>query len=232
MQVRFNEKYQLIKKAEKGKDRLVDSILTNPNGPDFALFMQAKEIFDSKNKKQYVEACLLSSSDFKRISELLEIPEEVVKGYSDIFFNVIGYDRLSKLEVLEKTKDKDELALKTWTLHQGLDFIAWRLGKHVNISPTDGLNELFNTCMYKSKEALFNGNSSTASIESTKWVKLSLDIARLLKLWVVDADPAKKDMELAIREVVPSFRSIDELLAEAEQAERDSIENSEEGNEE
>jgi hypothetical protein len=70
---------------------------------------------------------------------------------------------------------------------------------------------MFSTCIFKSKEAMFNKNDSGASIESTKWVKLSIDIARLLKVWVIDSEGAKADLELALKEVMPNFKSIDDL---------------------
>lgn len=225
---RYNERQILIRKGERGKDSLVDEILDNPEGSQGKAYAKALEIFETKLKRRYVEATLLCGNNFLEMSGILEIEPEVLELYNKVFYNVVGLDRLTKLDIVDgaKAKDKDDFVLKTWALSQGTEFIAWRLGKVISISPVDGLTDLFNTCIYKSKEAMFNGNSSTASVESTKWVKLSVDIARLLKMWVIDSQEARKDIELAIKEVLPTFKSLDDLVVEAEE-----IENQQEINE-
>ena len=63
---------------------------------------------------------------------------------------------------------------------------------------------------------MFNSSSTDASRESTKWTKLSTDIARLLKMWVMDSNEAKKDLEIAIREVLPEFDGLDSVLENPE----------------
>jgi hypothetical protein len=210
----WNKRSYLLRKGFKGIDTLVDTILDNPEGPEALLYKEAIAINDNKIKRKWVEASLLTCNDYQRIASLLELDVNLVEIYSKVFYEVHDLDLLSKIELLEKPRDKDEIILKTWALHQGLSFIAWRLGKskQVDIVPNEGLVDLFNTCIYKSKEALFNGNSSTASVESTKWVKLSIEIARLLKLWILDSDSARKDIELAIKEVLPDFESLDDIL--------------------
>lgn len=209
-QSKINERQYLIYKGTKGKDELVDEILNNPDGPTGELYKLVKDYHENKLKRSYIEACLLASPDIDEIATLLEMDKAIIKMYYDIYYTVGGIDRLSKLELLD-VKDSDEAVMKIWALSQGLDFVRWRLGKKVNISPVDGLTDLFNTCLYKSKEAIFNRNDSGASRESTKWVKLSMDIARLLKLWVIDSSGARRDIEIALREVVPDFKSIDDL---------------------
>jgi hypothetical protein len=216
-----NARQILIRKEERGKDPLVDKILGEPDSPEAKLWPKCADIFDSRIKRGYVEACLMSTVNYDEISKLLEVPIEVLKLYEETCFDIKGYDRLSKVDLLDKEKDKDILVMKMWALHQGLDFVAWRLGKKVDISPLEGLTDMFTMCIYKSKEALFNSNSSSASVESTKWAKLSLDIARMLKVWVLDNDVARRDLELAIKEVVPEFRSLDDVLAEAERMARE-----------
>lgn len=199
-----------IRKRTLGADPLVDKILKDENGPEALLYAQAKRINESPLKKGYVESSLLTSDDLPVISELLEIPLPVIIMYRDVYYEVTGLDKLSKMELLD-CRDKNEANLKVWALSQGLQFIAWRMGKQINISPVDGLQDLFTTCIYKAKEAMFNGNISEASKESTKWTKLSMDIARLLKLWVLDSAAAKKDIELALQEVIPDFQGLDSL---------------------
>ena len=209
-----NKKYKLFKVGELGHDSRVDEVLSNPDGDLATLFKKAEAIHLNKLKKGYVEACFICSSDMEKISGILEIPQDILETYREFFFDTLDWDRLSKVEHIESLPDrsKNEMMLKLWALNHGLDFIAWRLGKSIAISPVEGLQDLFNICMYKSKEAMFNGTASEASKESTKWVKLSTDISRLLKLWVMDSSAAKRDLEIAIRNVVPDFGSIDSII--------------------
>lgn len=209
-----NEVALLIGTGTLGSNELADKILQNPEGPEAVLYSKARRIHGSKTQKQYMEACLLCCNDYDKIAELLEIPVDVVRMYNDVYYNVKDLNRLEKLDVLDGEKvDVKESLLKTWALNQGIQFLAWRLGKPVDINPQLGLNELFSNCMYKSKEALFTGNAAEASKESTKWVKLSLDIARLLKLWQIESSAAaNRDLELAIKEIVPEFKSMSELV--------------------
>jgi hypothetical protein len=208
--MRVNQRELHIRNGVKGADPLVDLLLSETDCPERAAYLKAIPIKESKLKKGYVEAALLCSDDFNAISHILEIPADVIEMYNHIFYDVIELDKLSKMELLD-VRDKTEAALKTWALSQGLSFLAWRMGKQVTISPVDGLVDLFTTCVYKSREAMFSGNASESSREATKWTKLSMDIARLLKLWTIDAGAAKKDLEIAIREVVPEFDGFESL---------------------
>jgi hypothetical protein len=69
---------------------------------------------------------------------------------------------------------------------------------------------------------MFNGAGTESGEQSIKWTKQSTDIARLLKVWVMDSASAKKDLEIAIREVVPEFEGLDELLRQDQEASEES----------
>lgn len=208
-----NARAILINKKTLGTDSLVDRILQEPEGTEAKLYARAKHINNNRLKKQYVEASLLASTDLEKISNLLEMPLDVVTMYKDIFYDTIDLDKLSKMDLLN-VSDQSEKLLKMWSLSQGLEFIQWRLGGKVLISPIEGLKDLFTTCIYKSKEAMFNGNASEASKESTKYIKLAMDLARLLKVWVLDSDAARQDIELALQEINPEFGSLADLETE------------------
>jgi hypothetical protein len=115
------------------------------------------------------------------------------------------------MEVIEDAKTPDEKGMKIWALSQGLDFVAWRLGKAVTINPTEGLQELFTLAVYKSKEALFSGNATESSKAATTWTKLSMDLARILKAWVSDSEAARSDIELALKSIDPDFQGFDSI---------------------
>lgn len=210
----FKKRAGLITNAKLGEDPLVDEILSAPEGSSGQLYVKALALHKNKLKKGYIESSLLCSTDLVQIASLLEMDINLLKLYHDIFFDVEGIDRLSKIDHIESLNDKSEAVLKMWAISHGLEFIKWRLGYRVTISPVEGLHDLFSTCIYKSKEAMFNNSSSESSKESVKWTKLSTDIARLLKLWVLDSSAAKKDLEIAIREVLPEFDGLDSLLEE------------------
>lgn len=204
---KLNEKDLHVRSGKKGFDPIVDKIIDNPDCEEAKLHRRGIELRDSKLRRSYMEACLLGSDDFDKIAEILELPVEFVKFYEEFFYNVSCLDRLERLELLEDETD----TLKLWALSQGLDFIAWRLGKPIKASPIVALQDLFNTCLYRSKEAMFNRNASEASREAIKWTKLSMDIARLLKLWTMDSEAARKDLELALEKVIPDFGDVSEL---------------------
>jgi hypothetical protein len=206
-------KYLLIKDKATGVDPLVDKILSDKeeDRETKLLYQKARSIYLSNTKKAYVEACFLASKDLKEISEVIEIPLEVLYVYSEIFFNVLDYDRLSLLEVVESCDNPEERGMRIWAMSQGMDFIRWRLGKAVIVNPVEGLQDLFTMCTYKAKEALFSGNATEGSKEGTKWSKLAIELARLLKMWTVDNDAIRKDLDLALASIEPDFAGFDNL---------------------
>ena len=207
-----NDRALLVNSKTIGADPLVDLILT-AGSPEGALFSKEIEIKNSPVKTMYVESCLLASLDYARIGDLLELPSDLIEMYKNTFYDVEGLDRLSKLELLA-VEDRQEHMLKVWALSQGLDFIAWRLGAKTTVSPIEGLQELFSTSMYKAKEACFSGNASEESKEAVKWTKISMDVARLLKAYTMDSNQARSDIQLALRDVVPEFEGLSDLMNE------------------
>ena len=147
----------------------------------------------------------------EKIHGVIEIPIDILEMYRDVFFNVVEHDKLSFLELVDQADSPEEKGMKIWALSQGLDFIAWRLGKAISINPVEGLQELFTLAIFKSKEALFSGNATEGSKEATKWTKLAMELARILKAWVMDSNAAKRDIELALMSVIPEFKGFDSL---------------------
>ena len=208
---------KLIKTGTRGVDPLVDHLLETPLPEETKLSIEC--IYKDKIQRMYVESCLLATSNLTEISEVLEIPESILMLYKDLYFDVTEMTKLQKLSVISSGKDPSEQQMKMWALSQGMDFIKWRIGKRVNVSPIEGLSALFSDSFYKSKEAFFNANASVASRESIRWVKQSVDIAKLLKAWVADSEEAMKDIEIALEQYIGdniTFPTMDELIEEEE----------------
>ena len=208
---------KLIKTGTRGVDPLVDHLLETPLPEETKLSIEC--IYKDKIQRMYVESCLLATSNLTEISEVLEIPESILMLYKDLYFDVTEMTKLQKLSVISSGKDPGEQQMKMWALSQGMEFIKWRIGKRVNVSPIEGLSALFSDSFYKSKEAFFNSNSSVASRESIRWVKQSVDIAKLLKAWVADSEEAMKDIEIALEQYIGdniTFPTMDELIEEEE----------------
>ena len=207
-----NERELLLKQKTKGVDDLVDRLLENPEDD---VFVHAQKLRSSSIMRNYVEACLVTGRSFGDIGEVLEIPAEVIELYAKIFYDIEDLNKLELLGIID-SEPKEFQTMKHWALSQGLEFIAWRLGKYGEVNAIEGLNSLFNDCFYKSKEAFFNSNSTTSSKESLKWMKMSMDIARLLRSWTTSsADDSKEEIIFALQEVVPEFEKIENLdLAE------------------
>lgn len=204
-----NARELLAKSKTIGADPFVDKVLTE-GSPEAVLYAKAKALRSSPLKKMYVEACLLASQDFERIAEITELDINVIVMYGLMFYDTVGLDKLSKMELLEVPERQEQL-LKLWALHQGLEFLAWRLGMKTEISPIQGLQELFSTAMYKAKEACFSGNATEESKAAAAWTKLSMDLARLLKAYTSDGNQAKKDLQLALEEVIPNFSGFPDM---------------------
>lgn len=175
-----------------------------------------KNLRESEFRSAYLEAALFSGEPLQKISELLEIPEEVVSEYQATYLPVSNGTKLERLEWIENemedSRTRRKATMKLWAMSSGLEFIRWRLGESTNTPPVAGMQQLFSICFYKAKEAMFSPSTSDEGKESQKWVKLSTDIARLIKLWVTDSDAARKDLDIALREINPEFESIDSLL--------------------
>ena len=210
----LDAKQKLIKKKTLGQDQRVDAIINETDPALVALYEKALVINKSDLKRGYVESALLAETDLQKISDLLEVPMDVLYVYEEIFFHVLNLDKLSKLEHIESVDDPQERQLKLWTLGQGLNFLSWRMGNKVNLSPIDGLQEMYSMASWKAKEAVYSSNASESSREAIKWTKMATDLARLLKVFVMDSGAARTELAIAIQEVVPDFIGLDSLLEE------------------
>lgn len=152
-------------------------------------------------QRSYVEACLLATNKLEEISDLLQIPMEILVEYERQVFPYGRHTRLAKLEYLESLSDGADRQLKLWAITQGFDFIKWRLGFKVEISPIDGMQTLYADCIFKAKEAFFNHNDTNSSKEALKWVGQSMFLAKIIKSWVADSKEAMKDIEIALQQL-------------------------------
>lgn len=211
----FDHRYKLWKASTEGADPLVDAILAGKVSKSELDMIEI--IYKDKIQRAFLEASLIASDDIEQVSTLLELPLATVMLYRDVYFDMVEVTRLQKLSHIERVKDGYEKGMKMWALAQGLQFVEWRFGNRVSISPVEGLSRLFSDCFYKSKEAYFNPNSAEASKEGIKWAKQATDIARLLKLWVTDGEEAMKDIEIALQKFTGDeiqFPSIEDLTDE------------------
>lgn len=211
----FPQRRHLLVKAKTfGTDPLVDAVLTkNEDGSESmaaSKYEAAKMLWLSPLKRNYVDAALIATEDLKEISETLDLPHDIVTVYRDFFFNVAGFNRLSKLALIEEY-DADGKDLLVWALASGLVFIRWRLGEAVTLNPIEGLKDLFSLSMWKAKEAAFSSSGSSASSEAQKWMSQAVTISRLLKMYLLDSGAAKKDIELALSSIAPNFGSFANL---------------------
>lgn len=183
------------------------------------------KIRGNKTRRSYVEAALLTGAPWDAVSSTLEIPEGYIELYATVFFDTRQMDRLDKVEAIDTCSDDHEKSLKLWAYTQGLNFLAWRLGKSVSISPVEGLSVLFSDSYFKAKEAFFTGNSSKSSQEALKWTKQTVEIGKLMKSWVNDSKEAVKDIEIALREITEEEMQFD-LLSELNLEEGEIVEDS------
>lgn len=159
----------------------------------------------------YLEASLLATDDINSIADLFGIPVLVIEEYEKELYPVRHLNRLQKLEMINRISAADEAELKRWAVTQGFDFVKWRLGFKVEMSPVDSMVSMYSDCYFKSKEAFYSGNTDEGSKEALKWVRQAAGLAQILKTWVVDSKEAKKDIELALAKVVIDSNTIANL---------------------
>ena len=186
---------KIIARGEKGVDPLADLFLEDPLTDDCK---EVRDICTNKIKRMYMEAALLSTEDVDKICKVFGFKTEVVELYEKAYFNVFGLSKLEKAWLVDGCDDAQEQNMKRWAFSQGIDFLAWRLGLKVELSPIEGMTSLYADCYYKAKEAFFNPNSSEASKEALKWTKQASELSRILKSWVTNNNEAMKDIEMAL----------------------------------
>ena len=180
-----------------GKDLLVDAILDGH--VDYTAVAESKDMYEDKLMKSYVEACLLATEDFEDISETLEVDKHVIMLYHDIYYSVHDLSRIRKTRHLSKIEDSDERNLKQWSMTNGMDFIKWRLGLSTKKSTVDSIAQLQSDAYFRSKEAFFSSNGTTASIEGLKWSRQAVILTKLLSdLTGDDLEDASEDLGLEL----------------------------------
>lgn len=188
---------KLLARGTKEADPIVDQLL---GGAFPELTAEATALYKDRTQRMYVESSLLATNDLAVVSKFLELDVALLELYRSLYFDVANYTKLQRMAYLDGIKDTAERNMKSWALTQGVRFLEWRFGNDVKISPVEGLTSIFSDCYYKSKEAFFNGNSSESSKEAAKWTKQAVEVARLLKSWVTDADEAMKDINIALEQ--------------------------------
>lgn len=196
----------LLTRNTRGKDPLVDSALDGYI--EATVLTEAKELNANPVTKLYVEACLLATTDFDEISEILEIEPYTIQIYHDIYYDVHSLNRVQKVDHISEIADGDESKLKQWSLVNGLDFVKWRLGIIPTLSAKDSLEGLMADAYYRSKEAFFNGNSSVASREARHWSKHASDLAKQLALINIEGEDAGDSLELALSKITEDNNDI------------------------
>lgn len=189
------EREGIIARGERGKDPLADLFLQ-----DTLSETQIKVLELVKNPvyRSYIEASLLATDDVQEISDLIGISYEVLALFRECFYPVTNLTKFEKVYLVELGSSVEDKNLKRWAVTQGMDFLAWRMGFKVEISPVEGMSSLYADCFFKAKEAFFNVNSTEASKEALKWAKQASDISRLLKSWVSNNKEASSEIEIAL----------------------------------
>jgi len=188
---------KLLARGTREADPIVDQLL---DGAFPEIVEAATVLYKDRTQRMYVESSLLATNDLEVISRFLELEVAVLDMYRSLYFDVAHFTKLQRMSYLDSVKEGPDRNMKSWALTQGVRFLEWRFGNDVRISPVEGLSAIFSDCYYKSKEAFFNGNSSEASKEAAKWTKQAVEVARLLKSWVTDANEAMKDINIALEQ--------------------------------
>jgi hypothetical protein len=101
-----NERSRLVRNSKKGVDSRADEVIDNPNGPQGKLYVKALVSWENRLRKSYIEAARMASDDVKLISSVVEIPADILETYYYFFFDIADWDRLDKIEHIERVGQK------------------------------------------------------------------------------------------------------------------------------
>jgi hypothetical protein len=144
-----------------------------------------------------LKAALITGESDDKLAEVLgKSKEQIAKARAD--FPACGYGRLDKLQYITEVENKSERVYLLWAYSNGLNFIKWKLGLIPDMDPVTAVKQLFTDTIMKSREAIYFSNTEEESKEATKWTALSVQLAKLLKSWVLDSEAAVHDLHIAL----------------------------------
>lgn len=203
----------LMCRRVRGKDHLVDAILDGY--VDDASLLEAKMIYEDKVVKAYVESCILATEDFTTMSNLLEIPENTLTLYHDLYYDIHSLSRIHKVEHIASLPDENERIRKQWAFSQGLEYVAWRMGQSAQLSVSETIQDLHSDAYYKSKEAFFSDSTSAIGQEALKWHKQTVLLSKMLTDLEIETDDVAASFELALNRITEKtmdMPSIEDLM--------------------
>jgi len=161
----------------------------------------ALSIYQSKKSSSLVpfvlEAFLLISNDYQKISDALEIKEKVVEIYSKIFYYVSGHSYLEKYDIVEKIQNDTEKEVKDQALKFGFEFLCgFYLSQNFDMAKI-----LVHMEKRLAQEFFFGDNETTAQY------KRLVDIYSLLKKHTSSESENNQIHTLAIKILKESYSS-------------------------
>jgi hypothetical protein len=156
---------------------------------------------DDPVRKEIVEALILSGADFNEVSDVFDVPVEVMKVYKELFMDT---DRLvSKLDIigyLENYPHANGKALKIRAYNLGPEFIYFKYANRVPSSPVqkDMVKKLFLSSSYKAMEANYSDVGSANAKAATQHATIMLKAYEAIQKLMDDATEEGRDQLLRI----------------------------------
>jgi hypothetical protein len=139
-------------------------------------------------QREIVEALLISEAQPKDIKSAFGIPEQVLKDYSELFFDLSKLEtHLDKLSYVTNYHDRFGKELKIRALNLGPDFIYF---KYANIIPQtqaqrDLVKKMFLSSAYRAMESNYTSMTTDVSKSAIEYAKIMLkaydSIEKLMK---------------------------------------------------
>lgn len=168
----------------------------------------------ARNLKEIIfNAALLTDASDERVASVLgKSLKEVQEARRNFPESSLG--RLDKLEFVTSVSNKSERTYYLWALSNGIKFIEWKLGLVSDLDPVLAVKQLFTDTIMKSRESIFSSNVEESSKEAIKWTALSIQLAKLLKGWVLDSEAAVHDLHIALEgSSLEDLPSLEDLLS-------------------
>lgn len=145
-------------------------------------------------QREIVEALLLSGADLQDITQAFGVPEQVLKDYKELFFDLTKLDtHLDKLSYVTHYPDRFGKELKVRALNLGPSFIYF---KYANIVPTtnvqrDLVKKMFLSSAYRAMEANYTSMTTDVSKSAIEYAKLMLKAYESIEKLMKDDTPGE-----------------------------------------
>lgn len=171
---RVSPDYRFLRAMAKKEPRtdLEKKVVEYVSSGDSEEFNYAKSIYTSEQKKEILEAFLLTGASTPEIASSLDMPEHVIDTYTLAFFDpAVFKDKLDIEEYIETYPSEYGRSLKLCAMTLGVRFLKFRYGyEETEIDIAAILKSVIESANILASAAKINPLNSNTSKEARHWM--------------------------------------------------------------